>query len=119
VLSEFGGIALASASDHTWGYVRVRSGDELADRYEALLAAVRTVEAFSGFCYTQFADTYQEANGLLYEDRTPKFALQRMRLATGGAARLARDEFLRVQAGGPRDERWLVEPPVGPERVDS
>ena len=27
---------------------------------------------FSGFCYTQFADTFQEANGLLREDRTPK-----------------------------------------------
>ena len=30
---------------------------------------------FSGFCYTQFADTFQEANGLLYADRTPKIPL--------------------------------------------
>ena len=29
----------------------------------------------AGFCYTQFADTYQEANGLLYADRTPKIPL--------------------------------------------
>jgi hypothetical protein len=32
----------------------------------------------SGFCYTQFADTFQEANGLLYEDRTPKFPTETM-----------------------------------------
>jgi hypothetical protein len=38
----------------------------------------------SGFCYTQFADTYQEANGLLYADRTPKFPLQDIALATRG-----------------------------------
>ena len=42
----------------------------------------------AGFCYTQFADTYQEANGLLYADRTPKFPLERMvRATTGGAPR--------------------------------
>jgi hypothetical protein len=45
---------------------------------------VRSVELFSGFCYTQFADTYQEANGLLYADRTPKFPLARMAEATRG-----------------------------------
>ena len=32
---------------------------------------------FSGFCYTQFADTFQEANGLLYADRTPKIRSRR------------------------------------------
>ena len=37
---------------------------------------------FSGFCYTQFADTFQEANGLLRADRTPKFPLERIRQAT-------------------------------------
>jgi hypothetical protein len=38
----------------------------------------------SGFCYTQFTDTYQEANGLLYADRTPKFPVERIRAATLG-----------------------------------
>jgi hypothetical protein len=37
---------------------------------------------FSGFCYTQFADTFQEANGLLYADRTPKLPLEQIRVAT-------------------------------------
>jgi hypothetical protein len=37
---------------------------------------------FSGFCYTQFADTFQESNGLLTADRTPKIPLERIALAT-------------------------------------
>ena len=36
---------------------------------------VRSLELLAGFCYTQFADTYQEANGLLYADRSPKIPL--------------------------------------------
>ena len=40
----------------------------------------------SGFCYTQFADTYQEANGLLYPDRRPKIPLARIATATRGSA---------------------------------
>jgi hypothetical protein len=43
---------------------------------------VAGLQLFAGFCYTQFADTYQEANGLLYADRTPKFALKKMFTAT-------------------------------------
>ena len=43
--------------------------------YATLLETVRSLPVFAGFCYTQFADTYQEANGLLYADRTPKFPL--------------------------------------------
>jgi hypothetical protein len=39
---------------------------------------------FSGFCYTQFADTYQEANGVLYADRTPKFSIGQIAAATRG-----------------------------------
>ena len=38
----------------------------------------------AGFCYTQFADTYQEANGLLHMDRTPKFPLDQISIATRG-----------------------------------
>ena len=37
---------------------------------------------FSGFCYTQFADTFQEANSLLYADRTPKIPLADICAAT-------------------------------------
>ena len=85
MLTEFGGIAYSEDKTTTWGYTRVETGEEFANRYCALLAAVRNVPMLAGFCYTQFADTYQEANGLLYADRTPKFALKQMSLATRGA----------------------------------
>jgi hypothetical protein len=49
-----------------------------------LLRAVNGLPVFCGCCYIQFADTYQEANGLLYPDRTPKFPLSDMARATLG-----------------------------------
>ena len=45
---------------------------------------MRSLPLLAGFCYTQFADTYQEANGLLYADRTPKFPIEQIALATRG-----------------------------------
>jgi beta-galactosidase/beta-glucuronidase len=84
VLSEFGGITLAADEDATWGYSRAASADTLSAQYAALLLAVRSLGVLSGFCYTQFADTYQEANGLLYADRRPKFPLADIAAATRG-----------------------------------
>ncbi len=49
-----------------------------------LLQVVRGVEMLAGFCYTQLTDTYQEANGLLRADRTPKFPLRQIAMATAG-----------------------------------
>jgi hypothetical protein len=86
VLSEFGGIAFASPERRTWGYSRSQSADEFRDKYTQLLAVVRSLGLLAGFCYTQFADTYQEANGLLYADRTPKFPLEDIAAATRGSA---------------------------------
>jgi beta-galactosidase/beta-glucuronidase len=91
MLTEFGGIALRSDGG-TWGYSVCRDPGELAGQYERILEVVRNLGLLSGFCYTQFADTYQEANGLLYADRRPKFPLARIAAATAGAA--ARDEPL-------------------------
>jgi beta-galactosidase/beta-glucuronidase len=85
VLSEFGGIALSDATGATWGYSHSAGATELARRYAALLGAVRKSNVLAGFCYTQFADTYQEANGLLRADRTPKFPLEQIAAATTGA----------------------------------
>jgi beta-galactosidase/beta-glucuronidase len=82
ILSEFGGIALARPG--VWGYTACRTPEELARRYRALLRAVHDIDLFAGFCYTQFADTYQEANGLLLADRTPKFPLEEIAQATRG-----------------------------------
>jgi beta-galactosidase/beta-glucuronidase len=86
MLTEFGGIAFSKDWKHTWGYSRAKDADDFASRYAHLLAVVRAVPIFSGFCYTQFTDTYQEANGLLYMDRTPKFPLNQIAAATRGAS---------------------------------
>jgi hypothetical protein len=51
----------------------------------------------AGFCYTQFTDTYQEANGLLYADRTPKFPLDRIACATSGPAAVPADGLEQLQ----------------------
>ena len=86
MLTEFGGIAYALGetpdADKVWGYERCWNISELQMKYAALLEAVNKIEIFSGFCYTQFTDTFQEANGLLYADRTPKFPLEAIRAAT-------------------------------------
>jgi hypothetical protein len=84
VLSEFGGIALTSRErrEATWGYRRVDSARELEQEYTNLLCTVRSLPFLAGFCYTQFADTYQESNGLLYADRTPKIPLEKIAEAT-------------------------------------
>jgi hypothetical protein len=42
------------------------------------------LSSLAGFCYTQFTDTFQEANGLLYANRTPKIPLDKAALATSG-----------------------------------
>ena len=86
VLTEFGGIAFGKGRDDIWGYSRTETSEQLIERYKALLETVRNLPALAGFCYTQFSDTYQEANGLLYADRTPKAPFEKIALATSGAA---------------------------------
>jgi beta-galactosidase/beta-glucuronidase len=83
VLSEFGGIALSRDKD-AWGYTRAHDVEAFQHALVKLLKTVRRLEALSGFCYTQFTDTYQEANGLLYADRTPKLPLELIRRAVLG-----------------------------------
>ena len=61
MLTEFGGIALESDAGKTWGYSVVGTPHDLLKQYSALLGAVRSLPALAGFCYTQFTDTYQEA----------------------------------------------------------
>jgi len=86
VLTEFGGIAYTKdeEEDVTWGYSRAPTADELAARYTRLLATVRSLPVLAGFCYTQFTDTYQEANGLVRFDRTPKIPLEVIARANRG-----------------------------------
>jgi beta-galactosidase/beta-glucuronidase len=83
MLTEFGGIAF-SRDAATWGYSRTDTEEDFAKRYLDLLKVVRALPMLAGFCYTQFTDTYQEANGLLYADRTPKIPVEHIALATRG-----------------------------------
>jgi beta-galactosidase/beta-glucuronidase len=85
VLTEFGGIAFGKGREDIWGYSRTETSDQLLENYSALLEVVRNLPALAGFCYTQFTDTYQEANGLLYADRTPKAPFEEIALATTGS----------------------------------
>jgi hypothetical protein len=59
-----------------------RDEDEFGAMYKELMSTVIHTPLFSGFCYTQFADTFQEANGLLTADRQPKIPLAQIRKVT-------------------------------------
>lgn len=84
VLTEFGGISYdpRPAEGHTWGYARAGDAEGFLAHYRSLLSAVSESVMFSGFCYTQFADTFQETNGLLTGDREPKVPLEQIHAAT-------------------------------------
>ena len=84
VLSEFGGIAYSAGKNNVWGYSRVSTPQALLEDYRALLEVVRSLPRLAGFCYTQFTDTYQEANGLLFANREPKVPIEEIALATRG-----------------------------------
>jgi beta-galactosidase/beta-glucuronidase len=86
-LSEFGGIAWTkdgAEPANGWGYARAQSAEEYEALASALIEVARTTALFSGFCYTQFTDTFQEVNGLLHFDRTPKVPLERIAAAVTG-----------------------------------
>jgi hypothetical protein len=87
VLTEFGGIAFAGltqADEKAWGYAISNTSNDLQRKYAELLRTIHDLPIFRGFCYTQFTDTYQEVNGLLYADRTPKFPLNEIEKITKG-----------------------------------
>ena len=96
MLTEFGGIAFSHDPTRTWGYTRSETSEEFAEKFHNLVSVVRGTALFAGFCYTQFADTYQETNGLLYADRSPKIPIDQIALTTRGS-RSSRD----------RQEDWL------------
>ena len=102
MLTEFGGIAFSRDRQRTWGYARANTSEEFARRYRELLDVVRELQVFSGFCYTQFSDTYQEANGLLYADRTPKIPLDQIDAATSGRLAVRSDGLEQLT---PMDDR--------------
>lgn len=77
MLTEFGGKRIDG--DAGWGY------DLPAESREKFVADIRfdieniiKTPTFCGYCYTQLTDVYQETNGLLYMDRTPKSDVEQL-----------------------------------------
>lgn len=96
VLTEFGGIAYdvrqsKEAEEKTWGYTRAHTAESFLALYRRLLQVVNETFMFSGFCYTQFTDTFQEANGLLNADRSPKLPLEVISAATRNVSMQRKD----------------------------
>jgi beta-galactosidase/beta-glucuronidase len=94
MLTEFGGIAHTDprqGETNAWGYSVSNTAEGLREQYTALLNAINRIEIFGGFCYTQFADTFQESNGLFFEDRMPKFDIDAIFAATAGRKMLPQE----------------------------
>jgi hypothetical protein len=83
MITEFGGLSLR-ADDGDFSYTRTSSDTQYAALLGDLFAALRASPLVAGFCYTQFMDTAQETNGLLFPDGTPKLPLETIhRIVTG------------------------------------
>jgi beta-galactosidase/beta-glucuronidase len=86
MITEFGGISLSQAAD-SWGYAQTGSAEDYGALLTRLFAALRACPEVVGFCYTQYMDTGQETNGLLYADGTPKLPIGTIReIVTGRPA---------------------------------
>lgn len=86
MITEFGGISL-SDDEESWGYEQVGSLEEYAASLAGLFDALRASSEVVGFCYTQFMDTGQETNGLVFADGKPKLPVESIaEIVTGGKA---------------------------------
>lgn len=97
IVSEFGGISVTPESNDTeeWvGYGTVGAEDELLQRFEELVTPLLASTGIAGFCYTQLVDTFQEKNGLLRADRSPKVSIGAIRaILSRPAASVPREEI--------------------------
>ena len=84
LLTEMGGATFSAEPSELFGYGNVTSEADYVARVRDLCAAVLSSEVLSGYCWTQLTDTYQEANGLLRMDRTPKAPIADLCLALLG-----------------------------------
>ena len=64
----------------SWGYgERVRSEEELYERFEGLTRVLLEDPLMFGYCYTQMTDVFQEKNGVVDFARGRKLDLARLR----------------------------------------
>ncbi|KQR20320.1 glycoside hydrolase [Agreia sp. Leaf335] len=86
MLTEFGGISFATryADTDAWGYSHAAGPDDFVARLHAVVDALADSTFLAGYCYTQLADTLQETNGLLSDDRVPKAPVDVLRAIFAG-----------------------------------
>jgi len=72
----------------------VDSAGELLARYDELVSAILDSSGIAGFCYTQFSDTEQETNGLLYGDRSAKVDIGALRAINQRPSRAIPGDFV-------------------------
>lgn len=86
MLTEFGGISFATRYSDTdaWGYSSASGPDDFVARLRAVVGAIDESTFLAGYCYTQLADTLQETNGLVSDDRVPKAPIDVLRAIFSG-----------------------------------
>ncbi len=78
LLDEFVGTSYSGSNG--WGYgSTVNSDDQYEERIRGLISTARNHPYFTGYCITQFNDTYQETNGLFDEDYNPKISIEKLK----------------------------------------
>ena len=63
----------------TWGYTTADGPEDFEARLRRTFGALQASPHLAGFCYTQLADTMQEANGLADAHRRPKISAKVIR----------------------------------------
>ncbi|GGJ70524.1 glycoside hydrolase family 2 protein [Streptomyces brasiliensis] len=86
MITEFGGLSVGAEEDE-FSYTRTNSETQYAALLDDIFGVLHRSPIVAGFCYTQFMDTAQETNGLLYTDGSPKLPLETIRrIVTGTPA---------------------------------
>ena len=84
VLSETGGTTFGALPAGAYVYGHFASEEEWLQGIRRLCRAILKSRTLSGYCWTQLTDTYQETNGLLRSDRSPKAPIEQLRAALIG-----------------------------------
>lgn len=82
IISEMGGMwwGRCTRTGNEWGYGECPESEvDFIEKYRELVATLLDCLPLCGFVYTQLTDVEQEANGLYYADRLPKFDQARIR----------------------------------------
>lgn len=87
ILTEVGGIGFPDDHDDRWHFWSADTPEQLRDKYAEIIGAILASDTVVGFCYTQLTDTEQERNGLLDEDRKPKFPIEEIYAITTGPSK--------------------------------